>query len=520
MKKIPFLWLGFLTLIGFLLRVWNIGSLPEILNRDEAALGYNAYLLMETGKDEWGRAWPLGLESFGDYKLPGYPTLLIPFLRVFGLHDWVVRIPSALAGTALIPLVYFLALRFSLKKNAPLVAALFIAISPVFIWYSRFAYEANVALTLVVAALLLLLRFRDHFSWMRLIACCGLCTVAVLTYNTPLLLLPVFALIPLFFVHQNMSRRMTVSLALLIVTIIGAWLLLPISAQKSGITIFTDETVYSHWVAFRSSLPETWQPFLGSRYVYWAGTITANFAKSFSPTFLVMKGGSHPWHTVPGAGHVLGGAYVLAGVGLLASIRTIFSAGQKKDDRYSSLMLILVLCASLLPSIVTVDAPHATRSLLFFVFFTLLAAKGLYYSTTVWLSASKTWFQWIFICGLLIQGVKFSYQLFAEFPNRQSAYQPGFNTLVQEIEKDYPETPVAIVDPAGYHYILLAWYLRMPANEYFSTVSRQLPDHIGFRYGERVTHYHFIADPLDRSEDEVILIQWISGEARWSTERL
>ena len=44
-------------LIGILLlaaglRLWNLGNIPPHLTPDEASLGYNAYSILKTGKDE------------------------------------------------------------------------------------------------------------------------------------------------------------------------------------------------------------------------------------------------------------------------------------------------------------------------------------------------------------------------------------------------------------------------------------------------------------------------------------
>jgi len=47
-----------IIILAFLIRFINLGSTPA-LNPDEAALGYNAYSLLETGKDEYGASWPL-----------------------------------------------------------------------------------------------------------------------------------------------------------------------------------------------------------------------------------------------------------------------------------------------------------------------------------------------------------------------------------------------------------------------------------------------------------------------------
>ena len=57
-----------ILVIAVLLRFWQINTLPS-LNPDEAALGYNAYSLLKTGKDEHGISWPLHFKSFSDYKV-------------------------------------------------------------------------------------------------------------------------------------------------------------------------------------------------------------------------------------------------------------------------------------------------------------------------------------------------------------------------------------------------------------------------------------------------------------------
>jgi len=51
LTKIPKITL--ILLLAFLLRFWQINKIPS-LNPDEAALGYNAYSLIQTGKDEHG----------------------------------------------------------------------------------------------------------------------------------------------------------------------------------------------------------------------------------------------------------------------------------------------------------------------------------------------------------------------------------------------------------------------------------------------------------------------------------
>src|SRR3989344_6125658 len=120
-------WLALILGVALVMRIGRVGNLPAILNREEAAVAYNAYLLMETGKDEWGRRWPLALESFGDYQLSGYSVVLVPFFQLFGLHDWVVRLPSVMDGTVLVYLLYLLGKKLKLGEQYALLLALLAA---------------------------------------------------------------------------------------------------------------------------------------------------------------------------------------------------------------------------------------------------------------------------------------------------------------------------------------------------------------------------------------------------------
>src|SRR3989304_9431060 len=102
---------GILLTIIFLaaiLRFYKLGTNPPGLYWDEAVLGYDAYSILNTGKDHHGETLPLFSESFGDWKLPGYHYLLVPSIAIFGLNEFAVRFPSALLGTLTVLLTYLL----------------------------------------------------------------------------------------------------------------------------------------------------------------------------------------------------------------------------------------------------------------------------------------------------------------------------------------------------------------------------------------------------------------------------
>lgn len=517
-KNKSLLLLMLITLVGLLLRIWQVDLFPAILNRDEAALAYNSYLLMETGQDEWGRTWPISLESFGDYKLLGYPLLLIPFLSQLGLSDLVVRLPSVLAGTILIILMYFISKKLELSEKYSLIVSLLVAISPVFVWYSRMAFEANVALTYLAGAWLLLLQIKQQADWRQYLKLGALLFLAILTYNTPLLLIPLLMVyVGLLFNWSKLKKLMTTEAVMLLVMGAGLFILWPVLTQKSGITIFTDETIWSQWITFRESLAQPWQTLIGNKYLYYSAVMFKNLIKSFSFSFLVTSGGSHPWHSLPKMGHIFSLTYVFFWAGLAQLLQLIWQARKKISQVKPQLSLLFLLLASLLPAIITVDAPHATRSLLFMLVMQVIAVSGVAGFLTKFKKQDSSLLGKILLVLILILGLAHAQQLFTHTTEQQQAFKTGFDQVVQQVEQAHPTESVAIVDAEGYHYILLAWYLKLSPETYFDTIIRQQPDLIGLKYGQQLSNYHFIAHPQDQSLSEPVLIQWSDQEASWET---
>ncbi len=76
-----FIWVVFvcILIVGFFIRIVNIDKVPVSPDWDEVALGYNAYSILLTGKDEYGEFLPVVLQSFDDYKPALYAYLLFHF---------------------------------------------------------------------------------------------------------------------------------------------------------------------------------------------------------------------------------------------------------------------------------------------------------------------------------------------------------------------------------------------------------------------------------------------------------
>src|SRR5262249_22642400 len=85
--------------LAALLRIYDLRDLPPGFFCDEAGNGYNAYSLLETGRDENGELLPLYIWSFGvAYKNPVYIYAATGPVAALGLNEEGVRLTSAIFG--------------------------------------------------------------------------------------------------------------------------------------------------------------------------------------------------------------------------------------------------------------------------------------------------------------------------------------------------------------------------------------------------------------------------------------
>ena len=175
----------------------------------------------------------------------------------------------------------------------------------------------------------------------------------------------------------------------------------------------------------------------------------------------------------------------------------------------AQVLLLFLTFGGLAPAIVTVDAPHATRSLLFFFCLVLLSGEGIQQILALCSSRLPTLYHWItpsITALLLVSATQYFVAYFMWFPNNHTVKMPvGFDIAVREAARIYPEKELAVVDPDGTLYIFTSWYMQYSPEEFFATVIKQQPSNIGFRYGEKVGQFHFIADLDDRTTEAATL---------------
>ncbi|TSC63857.1 MAG: glycosyl transferase family protein, partial [Microgenomates group bacterium Gr01-1014_93] len=308
MKKInPFYLLTTLIVaLALILRFYNLQLFPPSLNWDEVSIGYNAYSILNTSKDEWGNTLPLSFKAYGDYKLPGYVYLDVPFVAVFGLNEWGVRLPSALLGIGFVILISLI-LKELTNIHVRSWAAFLAAITPWAIVLSRIALEAQLALFLTTLGFyLFLLGLKKRKLFILSAVFWGL---TIFSYNssrvvTPLLLIT----LGIFYWKElkNFKKEILISVLIFLTFFIVALpkALLQDSSARYRWTSILDEGAINRINELRgtSALPPPLTAATYNKVTYVVPEILKNYVSHFDPRFLFLSGGSNYQFSVPGSG--------------------------------------------------------------------------------------------------------------------------------------------------------------------------------------------------------------------------
>lgn len=246
MKKREWIIIAGCIVLAVVLRFWQLGNIPEGFHSDEAAYGYNAYSILKTGKDEYGKAFPLVLRSYGDYKAAVDSYLAIPFIYVGGLHEWAVRAPSAVFGILFILLTYALVLRVSKDRRLSLVATAIATISPVGILLSRVQSDPLICATFFFFAIFCWFRWLDTRRTRFIVLLAVSVFLSFYTYTiTRLFAVPFFLVLGLWYWTEFDKKARLVFcgiLSAIIIAVIGLYIS-PAGTYFSQVNVFSTSIV-------------------------------------------------------------------------------------------------------------------------------------------------------------------------------------------------------------------------------------------------------------------------------------
>lgn len=377
MKTIHRYFFIIIILLAAALRLYNLDKVPPGVNRDEASIGYTAYSLAATGRDEYGRLLPLSFESFGDWKLPLYIYTTIPFVKIFGLSELAVRLPSAIAGIMSVVAMYYLAKLLFASEAIALLASFVLAIMPWHIHISRVESEAITAVLFTILGSIWYLLAIKKKSLAFLIPAAVIFSLTYYTYHgnhvfTSLLLAGL-----VFFYRQELLKipRFWVALGTgVIMTLVILSVTFAADHTKiSGISIFGDPTVIHNQIELPRQEHGNPNSLIArlthNRVTYAVGTVFQNYLRSYGPEFLFIKGGGNRAHNIEGYGNL----HPIEAPLLLLGVVWLISGLRKKENKIVVWWLIIGGVAAA----ITKDAPHSNRMLAVVPALALSTAAGI-----------------------------------------------------------------------------------------------------------------------------------------------
>ena len=311
--KIKNHWILLLIIIlGFLLRIIYLDKYPPSPNWDEVSHGYNAYSILKTGNDEWGKFLPLSnFRAYGDYPLALNLYLTIPSIWLFGLNVFSIRFPHAILGTFTIIASYFLAYGLTKSKKVSLLTALLMAIEPWNIFMSRFVVQTNLSVFFLTTSLALFFnreRYRLFLPLTFLFLGFTLFSYHTTRIVTPLLLIIMFIVyggeINKIFLKDKKVKLMSVIFIAVLTLYLTVILLNPDARVRTNEVFLIDQGAINLIEEKRnnSSYPELIKRVLYNRPLYFLTEAAKNHIGYFTPRFLFFKGGTQYQFSIPDRG--------------------------------------------------------------------------------------------------------------------------------------------------------------------------------------------------------------------------
>lgn len=473
-----------ILLLAAVIRCWGLQANPPGFFRDEADKAVTAWSLLTTGRDLDGRLLPYFVLSLKIYTAGIYQYILIPFIFVLGLSEWVIRLPAALAGVATVWLAYLIGRR-SYGRNTGLTAAAILAISP---WHVHFSRWANQGIFLPLCVCLGVYAFlqgcgREQESGEVIAPAQGyrfrpffiaalFFSLALYTYEPVKVFLPLFiiALVVIYWRDlfavipgQRLPYFYKFAALILLLSIPMSWYTF-VQTDRSALR-FDRVSILSQGLGLRDLI-----------YLF-----IHNYLLHFSPRFLLFEGDANLRHSVAHVGQLLKPEGVALVLGLYAALRR-----RRRED----LLLVGWFFLGSVPAGLTHEGiPHALRSIAILPSVQMLAAVGCVHLVEYFQIKERDGFITsslprrviviTLVAAFVIFGGVYLVALFAYYPEVAAPWwEYGWREAIQYLEAhrgDYEE--VVVSGFTQYPEIQVLYHARVSPAEYLQ--QRMIP---GYRF--------------------------------------
>jgi len=433
---------------------------------DEAALGYNAYSILQTGRDEYNQFLPLIFKSFGDYKPGLYVYLCLPFIKFFGLSDLSVRLPSILLGSLLPLFIYFLIKEINPKSHKiALIAATITAFNPYNIHFSCGAWETNILTCELVLAAYFFYRYFRTQKKRELIISAIIFGLTLFTYQAGKMI-SLFLIIILFltnFKKLNFKKffiNFVLPLGIFALPIAYGLLFSKDTNRLQVVSLFSYPRSDSETQTIINETNQIDYSIFYSQPVFFIRNFLTRYFNHFSPKFLTFQGDwQSPRHSAPYVGVLLYPSIIFLFTGIF------FGFSQLKKTQPITIFFIFWLLVAPIPAALTRDSVQAVRamslsipliyfiSLGLFCFFEKFKSNFLKISIIILYLISFIYYADLYLNHMVAKGpYDFLY-----------GYRQAINFTIQNQTK---YNQITFTDFYGQPYIYYLFYSQYPSQQY------------------------------------------------------
>lgn len=389
MKK-SFLLPAIVLLLAIFFRFYEVSQVPSHPTLDEVSIGYNAYSILETGRDEFGKSFPVLLRAYDDYRPALYVYIVIPFVKILGSSSLAVRYPSILLSLFAVVSVYFIVKEFIPKKNryrdVISVFVMFLAgVSPWSVYISRLGHEANAGFAFFIFGFLFFLRFvhNSHigkYNNFQLPLSFLFFALSFSSYQSEKIFIPLFVFLLFTLYFKVLIRDKKV---LFFSFLLGFFISLPVLVASfapdalirfSGTNVFTSDNPVLHEstrrIQFNNGYENLFQKIFDNRRVGVVLVFMQGLLSHFNPVWLLANVGGENFKA-PDFGLLSYPEAIFIFFGLIYLVKT-----HAVSIKIKTLFLGWLLF-SILPAAVTTDYPHAMRSMTVLFLPQIVAGFGL-----------------------------------------------------------------------------------------------------------------------------------------------
>lgn len=505
---LPLIILVLLFLAGLLLRIYKLSSIPAGPEWDEASVGYNAFSIAKTLKDEWGNSFPLIFPAFGDFKNPLYIYVTSFIVKLFDLNTFTLRFCAALAGSMSIIVWYFIAFFTFHSIFVALFTALFMSIAQYGIFYSRIAGDGIMLSSFLISLGLLfeIVSIKKRNGKYFLLSTIAF-ILSIFSYNlarivSPLLLIS-FTLVN--YVSLKDKRR---DLILPIILCFCTFFLLFFQYKQGAFSRIKDVGVFGDTKGVVLEIGEyryhdknnILSKILHNKPVFYSITLLNNYLSHFGTDFLVnVKIRQVVNESFFPILYLFQLPFYI--VGIIYFIYLLFS---KKSVFLLTLFLLFVIAP--IPSMITEGAPNGRRYLASYGLTECFIALGVYRAYITLISKKvRIFYLTIFVIILLLSFGVFLYSFFIQYPTDYSyIYAARENKICSELKSKYSKYHRIVFSRriSGVPYIFPLFCLKISPQRFIDTKKFRVID--GWYYVDRFDKFYFFDEINIQIFDQIL----------------